>query len=194
CRGGTPGGDSVASSAAAVTARTWGLAYLQANQLPQAEAEFEKVVKLAPDQAVGYADLGLVYLREGRYRHAEAPLRRAAALRSARAGRATEAAAAAKRFHQAMEVTAAYQVSLQRLGGRSDPLVGYPVLTFNQNLAVPTQDARSVAAEIRFRDVTAGSGLESVEALPDSVAGSLERAVALAVGDYDDDETEDLFV
>ena len=315
CRGGTPGGDSVASSAAAVTARTWGLAYLQASQLPQAEAEFEKVVKLAPDQAVGYADLGLVYLREGRYREAEAQLRRAAALdsadsniglmlakvyeltarepearrevervlrrdstdiralyaaaelagrspdpeerrsqesylrqvvtgapaniaarlelvdlllargaaddataqlevlqrqlpqlpreaarffqralRSGRAGRATEAATAAKRFHQTMEVTAAFQVSLQRLGGRSDPLVGYPVLTFNQNLAVPTQDARSVAADIRFRDVTAGSGLESVAALPDSVAGSLERAVALAVGDYDDDETEDLFV
>src|SRR5207249_7402795 len=53
------------------------------NQLPQAEAEFEKVVKLAPDQAVGYADLGLVYLREGRYREAEAQLRRAATLDSA---------------------------------------------------------------------------------------------------------------
>src|SRR3989475_9334002 len=36
-----------------------------------------------PDQAVGYADLGLVYLREGRYREAEAQLRRAAALDSA---------------------------------------------------------------------------------------------------------------
>src|SRR5437660_12523660 len=93
-----------------------------------------------------------------------------------------------------MEVTAAFQVSLQRLGGRSDPLIGYPVLTFNPNLAVPTQDARAVAAEIRFRDVTAGSGLESVAALPDSMASSLERGVALAVGDYDDDETEDLFV
>src|SRR6266404_6091765 len=316
CRGAAPGGDAVANSAAAVTARTWGLAYLQQNQLPQAEAEFRKVVALAPDQAVGYADLGLVYLREGRYREAEAQLRRAAALdsadsniglmlakvyelsgreaearrevervlrrdstdiralyaagelagrsadpgerrrqegylrlvvarapanlaarlelvdlllargaaddaaaqlealqhelpqlppeaarffqralRSARAGRASEAAAAAQRFHHAMEVTAAYQASLQRLGGRSDPLVGYPVLTFNQNLAVPTQDARAVAAEIRFTDVTAGSGLEGVEALPDSLVkgGSLER-VALAASDYDDDESEDLFV
>ena len=324
CRGGA-GGDAVANSAAAVTARTWGLAYLQQNQLPQAETEFRKVVALAPDQAVGYADLGLVYLREGRYREAETQLRRAAALdsadsniglmlarvyeltgrepearpevervlrrdstdiralyalaelagrssdpeerrrqetylrrvvarapanlaarlelvdlllargatddaaaelealqrqlpqlppdaarffqralRAARAGesgrgrgrgsRASEAAAAAKRFHSAMEVTAAYQASLQRLGGRSDPLLGYPVLTFNQNIAVPTEDARAVAADIRFRDITTGSGLESVEALPDSLVGSLERGVALAAGDYDDDEAEDLFV
>src|SRR5712671_5339723 len=316
CRGGA-GGDAVANSAAAVTARTWGLAYLQQNQLPQAEAELRKVVALAPDQAVGYADLGLVYLREGRYREAEAQLRRAAALdsadssiglmlarvyeltgreaearreaervlrrdstdiralyalaelagrssdpegrgrqesylrqvvgrapanlaarlelvdlllarratddaaaelealqrelpqlppeaarffqralRVARAGggRASDAEAAAKQFHSAMEVTAAYQASLQRLGGRSAPLVGYPVLTFNQNIAVPTEDARAVAADIRFRDVTTGSGLERVEGLPDSLAGSLERGVALAVGDYDDDEAEDLFV
>ena len=83
CRGGAPAGDAVANGAAAVTARTWGLAYLQGNQLPQAEAEFRKVVALAPDQAVGYADLGLVYLREGRYRDAEAQLRRAATLDSA---------------------------------------------------------------------------------------------------------------
>src|SRR5439155_1053183 len=40
----------------------------------------------------------------------------------------------------------------------------------------------------------AAGGLEVVEALPDSLASSLERGVALAVGDYDDDETEDLFV
>src|SRR5690349_8544635 len=317
CRGGTPGGGGdQARSDSAVTARTWGLAYLQQNQLPKAEAEFRKVVALAPDQALGYADLGLVYLREGRYREAEEQLRKAAALdssnhdirlmlarvyeetgrepdarreiervrqrdstdiralyalaelaarstdsqeresllrrilarvpvslvarlelvdlllargtppaadsaaaeletlqrqlpqlpretarffeaslRLARAGKASEAAAQANRFHRGMEVTAAYKVSLERLGAqRGGPLVGYPILTFNPNLAVPTEDARAVAAAIRFTDVTAGSGLESVEALPDSVATSLERAVALAAGDYDDDEAEDLFV
>src|SRR5437899_7676326 len=84
CRGAAPGGaGDEARSDSALTARTWGLAYLQQNQLPRAEAEFRKVVALAPDQALGYANLGLVYLREGRYRDAEAQLRRAAPLDSA---------------------------------------------------------------------------------------------------------------
>ncbi len=320
CRGAAPGADQ-ARSDSALTARTWGLAYLQQQQLPRAEAEFHKVVALAPEQALGYADLGLVYLREGRTREAEVELQRAAALDSAdsdvglmlaevyrltgreadargaidrvlrrdstdvralyalarlaarsadpperqrresllrrvvtrapanivarlelvdlllargsagaaagelealqrqlprlpreaagffqralvlaRTGRAAEAATQATRFHRAMEVTAAYQVGLERLGGSSGPsatpgaFVGYPVLTFNSNMAVPRDDPRTVAAAIRFTDVTAGSGLEVVEALPESVASSLERGVALAVGDYDDDESEDLFV
>ena len=321
CRGAAPGGGGdQARSDSALTARTWGLAYLQQNQLPRAEAEFKKVVALAPDQALGYANLGLVYLREGRYRDAEAQLRRAAVLDSAasdvdlmlasvyqqtgreadahraidrvlrrdstdiralyalaalaarsadpherqrregllrhvmarapanivvrlelvdlllaggsagdaagelealerqlpqlpreaarfferalvlaRSGRAAEAAAQARLFHRAMEVTPGYQVGLERLGppGSSatpDTVVGFPVLRFNPNLAVSTEDPRAVAAAIRFTDVTAGSGLEGVPALPDSLVASLERAVALAVGDYDDDETEDLFV
>src|SRR5205085_12668220 len=82
CRGAPPPGTEQARSDSALTARTWGLAYLQQQQLPRAEAEFQKVVALAPDQALGYADLGLVYLREGRLREAEAQLRRAAALDS----------------------------------------------------------------------------------------------------------------
>src|SRR5437016_12266801 len=81
CRGAAPGADQ-ARSDSALTARTWGLAYLQQQQLPRAEAEFQKVVALAPDRALGYADLGLVYLREGRSREAEAQLRRAAELDS----------------------------------------------------------------------------------------------------------------
>ena len=306
CRGAAPGADQ-ARSDSALTARTWGLAYLQQQQLPRAETEFQKVVALAPDEPLGYADLGLVYLREGRAREAEAQLERAAALDSsnsdvglmlaevyrltgreadargaidrvlrrdstdvralyararlpgaprdtllrrviaraptnlvarldlvdlllargaagaaagelealqrqlpqlpreaarffqqalvlARTGRAAEAAIEATRFHRAMELTAAYQVALERLGGSTGSFAGYPVLTFNSNMAVPRDDPRAVAAAIRFTDVTAGSGLEVVPALPESVASSLERAVALAVGDYDDDETADLFV
>src|SRR5439155_20817287 len=58
------------------------------------------------------------------------------ALVLARTGRAAEAATQATRFHRAMEVTAAYQAGLERLGGSSGSsatpgaFVGYPVLTF----------------------------------------------------------------
>src|SRR5207244_10021958 len=66
-----------------LTARTLGLAYLRSEQLAQAETAFSKIVALAPDQALGYANLGLVHLRLGRYDVAEREIRRAAALDTA---------------------------------------------------------------------------------------------------------------
>jgi Flp pilus assembly protein TadD len=59
------------------TARMLGTGYLQRNQLPEAEAEFKKLTRLAPDDPLGYADLGLTYLQAGRYAEAEKQLRRA---------------------------------------------------------------------------------------------------------------------
>ncbi|MEO8336531.1 MAG: FG-GAP-like repeat-containing protein [bacterium] len=57
--------------------RTLALSYLRRNQLPEAEAEFQKLIKLAPDDPLGYADLGLTYLQAGRYQEAEQQLERA---------------------------------------------------------------------------------------------------------------------
>jgi Flp pilus assembly protein TadD len=54
-----------------------GLSYLQRNQLPEAEAEFKKLINLAPEDPAGYADLGLTYLQAARYAEAEKQLRRA---------------------------------------------------------------------------------------------------------------------
>ncbi len=50
-----------------LTARTMGLAFLEENKLEEAEQEFLKLTSLAPGEAIGYANLGLVYLRMGRY-------------------------------------------------------------------------------------------------------------------------------
>jgi Flp pilus assembly protein TadD len=59
------------------TTRMLGLSYLQRNQLPEAESEFKKLTRLAPDDPAGYADLGLTYLQAGRYDEAQTQLRRA---------------------------------------------------------------------------------------------------------------------
>lgn len=295
--------EQAVQSDALLTARTLGLAYLQAGQLAQAETTFRKVVALAPNQALGHANLGLVHLRQGRYREAETQIRRAAALdtgsadialmlaqvyrltgrtaesrreidrvlrhspdelralyalaeltpdsaegylqrivdrspaslaarlklvdlllkrgaaddaaaqlealerqlpelpreatrffrqalREARAGRAGAAAAPAATFHRVMETTATYQASLQRLQGAGEggALAGYPILRFNPSLTPPTQDAATIAAAIRFSDVTTTAGLGGVG--PAREGGE----AALAIGDYDGDGSEDLFV
>ncbi len=298
CRGREPAG-GLERDAAILTARTLGLAYLRSQQFAQAETAFAKIVALAPDQALGYANLGLVHLRLGRYDVAEREIRRAAALDTAsddialtlakvyeltgrpsetrrevdrvlrrtpddlralyeltvlepaskeaylrrivarapgnvaarlelvdvllargaadsaaahlealerqlpelpreatrffrqalvlaQSGRAAAAAAPATTFHRFMETTAPYQASLDKLRGASGVSPGYPILTFNPIITPPAQDARTIAAAIRFSDVTGAVGLGGVPPR----AGD----VALATGDYDGDGGEDVFV
>src|SRR5437773_6737405 len=280
---------------AILTARTVGLAYLQSDQLAPAESSFRRIVALAPDQALGHANLGLVLLRQGRYRDAEDEIRRAAALDTAsddialtlakvyeltgrgadarrevervlrrtpddlralyelvqldpasretylrriverapanvaarlelvdallargapdsaaaqlealqrqlpelpreatrfferalalaRAGSAGSAAGPAMMFHRVMETSAVYQASLQKLRSASGAPPGYPILTFNPIITPPAQDARAIAAAIRFADVTTAAGLGG------------EGGPALATGDYNGDGSEDEFV
>ena len=48
-----------------ITMRTLGLAYLEENKLEEAEAEFVKLTDLAPDEALGFANLGIGVFAHG---------------------------------------------------------------------------------------------------------------------------------
>ena len=63
-----------------MSTQTLGLAYLEEMKLEEAEAEFKKFIELAPEEKLGYANLGLVYLRMGQYEEAESLLLEAKAL------------------------------------------------------------------------------------------------------------------
>src|SRR5213596_3599877 len=65
---------------ALITARTVGLEHLQRGRLAEAEQEFRNVIALAPRDPLGYANLGLTYLRAGRYDDAESQLLQARGL------------------------------------------------------------------------------------------------------------------
>lgn len=60
-----------------ITAKTLGLAYLEENQLEDAEAEFLKLVDMDPDEVMAYANLGIVYLRMGEFDKSETWLQKA---------------------------------------------------------------------------------------------------------------------
>ena len=66
-------------------AQSLGLSYLETEKLPEAEAQFKKVIALAPTEALGYANLGLTYLRGARFADAEEQLKRARELDPANA-------------------------------------------------------------------------------------------------------------
>ncbi len=59
------------------TTRTLAMSHLQRGQLPEAEVQFKKLIELAPDDPLGYANLGLTYLQQGRFKDAEEQLLRA---------------------------------------------------------------------------------------------------------------------
>ena len=56
---------------AIATSRTMGLTLLEENKLEAAAEEFKKLISLAPGEVLGYANLGLVYLRTGDYEEAK---------------------------------------------------------------------------------------------------------------------------
>jgi len=60
-----------------ITAKTLGLAYLEENQLEDAETEFLKLVDMDPDEVMAYANLGIVYLRMGEFEKSETWLQKA---------------------------------------------------------------------------------------------------------------------
>ncbi|HWP39140.1 MAG TPA: FG-GAP-like repeat-containing protein [Gemmatimonadales bacterium] len=65
--------------------RSLGLDHLQRGELPEAEAQFKKLIALAPREPLGYANLGITYMRAGRYTQAETELARALRLDPANA-------------------------------------------------------------------------------------------------------------
>jgi hypothetical protein len=59
------------------TTRTLAMSHLQRGQLADAEVQFKKLIELAPDDPLGYANLGLTYLQQSRFPDAESQLLKA---------------------------------------------------------------------------------------------------------------------
>lgn len=150
-----------------------GLSHLQRNELPEAEAEFSKLTRLAPRDPFGYASLGLTYLQAGRYADAEKQLLRARDLD--RAG--TEVGLALARLYSLTGRPSEARATLEGLRDRStaDVRVLYALAELE------TQNAESASA-LRYEDL-----LREVLAIaPANLAVRLKLVHALAQrGDAD---------
>ncbi len=69
--------DDQIKNANKLSAQALGLAYLEENILEEAAIQFKILIELAPEEPIGYANLGVVHLRMGKYKDAEINLLKA---------------------------------------------------------------------------------------------------------------------
>ncbi len=176
--------------------------YALAELAPDNPDKLREVLSLAPANLAvrlklvdvlvrrGEADSAVRYLEEMRRLRPEPPLDARphldATIQHLRAGRLAQARAALDRFLHGMELTAPYQASLNQVKWIEGPLVGRPVLAFNPQTLITARALIPVGrtSEVRFTDVTDEAGLSGPGIGP----------TALAMGDYDGDGEDDLFI
>ncbi len=132
------------------TTRMLGLGHLQRNELPEAEAEFAKLTRLAPDDPFGHAYLGLTFLQAGRFADAESELRRAEKLDPA----STEIGLMLARLYALTGRPSDARATLERLRRDStrDPHVLYALAQLDSGR---TDAASTARYEARLRELLA---------------------------------------
>ncbi|MEO6528814.1 MAG: FG-GAP-like repeat-containing protein [Gemmatimonadaceae bacterium] len=170
--------DKPASVEELYTTRTAAFGFLRRNQLPEAEAEFKKLTELAPDDPLGYANLGLVYVQGGRFPEAEKQLKRARELDP----RSTEVGLMLAKLYALTGRPAEARTTLEAL--RRDSTANAHVLYALAKLDAAGKDSVSARRyEDRLRELLAiapanlAARLELVDALARRGGGAADSAI-----------------
>ncbi len=96
-------------------------------------------------------------------------------------------------FHNYMKVTAPYQAGIMELKGPGGSLIGFPLITFDQQSLLQNNDNTSLLDVIKFSDVTVSSGLDILTDIPDGIKNEFGKYTHVEAADYDGDDDIDLY-
>jgi hypothetical protein len=97
-------------------------------------------------------------------------------------------------FHNYMKVTSIFQAGIMDLKGPGGSLIGFPLITFNQQTNAFASDNKSILEVIKFTDVTATAGLDVVSIIKETDPAEIMNSSTVAVSDYDSDGDIDLYI
>jgi tetratricopeptide (TPR) repeat protein len=97
-------------------------------------------------------------------------------------------------FHNYLKVTSPYQAGIMDLKGPGGSLIGFPLITFDQQASSGAGDNRSVLEVIKFNDVTESAGLGIVPSYNEGENTGFRNSTHVAEGDYDGDGDVDLYI
>ncbi|HAM10683.1 MAG: hypothetical protein A2X04_07030 [Bacteroidetes bacterium GWF2_41_9] len=96
-------------------------------------------------------------------------------------------------FNNFLKVTSPYQAGIMDLKGPGGSLIGFPLITFDEQAVLAFSEERSILDAITFSDVTASAGLDIIPVAAVGASTDSRFKAHLAVSDYDDDDDVDIY-
>ncbi len=97
-------------------------------------------------------------------------------------------------FHNYLKVTYSFQSGINDLKGPGGSSIGFPVISYNREINEQSLGDKTVLEIIKFKDVTANSGLDVIPVINDAQQLSSLGKTFVEAGDYDGDGDADLYV
>ena len=97
-------------------------------------------------------------------------------------------------FHNYLKVTSPYQAGIMDLKGPGGSLIGFPLITYDQQSNVQTGENKSLLDVIKFTDASASSGLNIVPVFDADKNAAFKYSTHVEAADYDSDGDIDLYV
>ncbi|HLO58959.1 MAG TPA: FG-GAP-like repeat-containing protein [Bacteroidales bacterium] len=88
-------------------------------------------------------------------------------------------------FHNYLKVTAPYQAGMMDLKGPGGSLIGFPLITFDQQSQLNTMDQGAILEALRYTDVTVSAGLDVIQ--------GTSGITHISASDFDSDGDIDLY-
>jgi len=97
-------------------------------------------------------------------------------------------------FHNYLKISAPYQAGMVDLKGPGGSLVGFPLISFDEDSFTQTVASKAGAAVVKFTNATSSAGLDIVNSARKSGSSGAKSHAFVVVSDYDGDGDMDLYV
>jgi tetratricopeptide (TPR) repeat protein len=96
-------------------------------------------------------------------------------------------------FHNYLKVTSPYQAGMMDLKGPGGSLIGFPLITFDQQSLFKPVSTESVVSAIKFSYVSASAGLDVIKEFREGDNPGFKYSTHVALSDYDGDGDIDIY-
>ncbi len=97
-------------------------------------------------------------------------------------------------FHNHLKVTFPYQAGIMDLKGPGGSIIGFPLITYNQQSSSQIIDNKSLLDVIKFTEISSSAGLGIIQSFKEGENTEFRNSTHVETNDYDGDGDIDIYV